>query len=93
MLGFDVPKQAFVATATAIALLVDGARMPVYFFLERDAVLKLWPSILLASAGVIIGTIIGKRILVEIPERWFRRTVAVLLAALGLVMLVRAVAA
>ena len=30
MLGFELPKAAFVATATAIALVVDAARMPVY---------------------------------------------------------------
>jgi uncharacterized protein len=30
LLGFDLPKQTFVATATAIALFVDGARMPIY---------------------------------------------------------------
>ncbi len=30
MLGFDLPKERFVATATAIALFVDAARMPVY---------------------------------------------------------------
>ena len=30
MLGVDVPRQAFVGTATAVALIVDGARLPVY---------------------------------------------------------------
>ncbi|MEZ0239320.1 MAG: TSUP family transporter [Chloroflexota bacterium] len=30
MLGFEVPKASFVATATAVALFVDGARLPVY---------------------------------------------------------------
>src|SRR5438094_552361 len=30
LLGFDVPKQSFVATATAIGLFVDAARLPVY---------------------------------------------------------------
>src|SRR5215471_2644052 len=30
MLGFDVPKESFVATATAIGLCVDVARVPVY---------------------------------------------------------------
>jgi hypothetical protein len=29
MLGFDVPRRAFVATATAVGLIVDGARLPV----------------------------------------------------------------
>ena len=30
LLGFDLDRQAFVATATAIGLVVDAARMPVY---------------------------------------------------------------
>ena len=28
LLGFEVPKESFVATATAIALCVDAARLP-----------------------------------------------------------------
>src|SRR5437016_5825275 len=38
MLGFDLSKESFVATATAIALVVDGARMPVYFAAEHDRI-------------------------------------------------------
>ncbi len=30
MMGFNVPKEAFVATSTAVALFVDGVRVPVY---------------------------------------------------------------
>src|SRR3954469_22530817 len=36
LLGFNLPKESFVATATAIALLVDGARMPVYVVVQRE---------------------------------------------------------
>jgi uncharacterized protein len=38
MLGFDVPKHAFVATATAVGLIVDGARMPVYLVTQGQEV-------------------------------------------------------
>src|SRR5512132_396744 len=34
LLGFDVDKRAFVATATAIGIVVDTARMPVYVATE-----------------------------------------------------------
>jgi uncharacterized membrane protein YfcA len=34
MLGLHVPRDAFVATGTAIGLIVDGARMPVYAWLH-----------------------------------------------------------
>ena len=38
MLGFDVPKHAFVATATAVGLLVDGGRMPVYLVTQGQEI-------------------------------------------------------
>src|SRR5437899_12396609 len=37
MLGLNVPRDAFVATATAIALMVDVARVPVYVFTEAPS--------------------------------------------------------
>jgi len=39
---------------------------------------------------VIAGTIIGSRALGRIPEVWFRRVLALLLAILGIAMLIRA---
>jgi uncharacterized membrane protein YfcA len=86
LLGFDVDKQAFVATATAIGLIVDGARMPVYFVIQLHALTHAWPLIVLASAGTLFGTIFGVRVLGRIPERVFRRVVAALLLALGAYM-------
>lgn len=86
MLGFDVPKEAFVATATAVALLVDGARMPVYLATEGRAVLAAWPLVAVATAGVVAGTWIGTRFLRLIPERAFRRVVSALILVLGLSM-------
>ena len=46
MLGVDVPRQAFVGTATAVALIVDGARLPVYLATTGRSCLRcgrLWP--------------------------------------------------
>lgn len=86
LLGFDVDKQAFVATATAIGLIVDGARMPVYFVTQSDAIARVWPLILLASAGALVGTIGGVRVLGRIPESAFRRVVAAILLVLGAYM-------
>jgi uncharacterized protein len=87
LLGFDVDKQTFVATATAIGLIVDGARMPVYLVVERTALSQLWPTIAVAAAGVVAGTVAGARLLRRIPETVFRRLVAVMLLALGIWML------
>ena len=86
MLGFDVPKEAFVATATAIGLIVDGVRMPVYLFTEGSRLVELWPVILVATVGALVGTILGGRLLRRVPEKVFRRVVSVLLLGLGVAM-------
>jgi hypothetical protein len=90
MLGFDVPKEAFVATATAIALCVDAARLPVYLATQWRDIAGLWPSLAAATLGVVVGTALGARALGRLPQRTFRRVVAVLLLALGVYMLAAA---
>jgi len=90
LLGFDLSKETFVATATAVALLVDGARMPVYLATQHAELAPLWPWMALATPGVTAGTVIGSRALVRIPEIWFRRVLALVLAVLGSAMLARA---
>ena len=86
LLGFDVPKAAFVATSTAVGLFVDGARMPVYLATEWREIMRVWPFVLTATAGVIVGTAVGTRLLGRLPQELFRRVVAVLLIVLGLYM-------
>lgn len=87
MLGFDVPKESFVATATAVALFVDGARLPVYVATQGGAIAGAWRPVLAATAGVIVGTALGARVLGRLPQRAFRRVVAILLLGLGAWML------
>jgi uncharacterized membrane protein YfcA len=89
LLGFPLRRDAFVATATAIALFVDGARLPIYIASSGDELRGSVQEILIASAGVIAGTVVGTRTLKRIPEALFRRVVAVLLIALGVALLVR----
>jgi uncharacterized membrane protein YfcA len=89
MLGFDLPKERFVATATAIALLVDAARMPVYMVAERAQVTAIWPLVVLATAGVVGGTLMGDRLLTRVPERRFKQVVGVIILLLGIAILLR----
>ena len=90
LLGFGLSRETLVGTATVIALFVDGARLPVYLATEDQELLVLRPWIALATIGVTAGTLLGSRILRRVPEVWFQRVLAVVLAALGVVMLVRA---
>ncbi len=84
MLGIDVSRDAFVATATAIALLVDVARVPVYLLTQGREIASLWPLVLIAVLGALVGTLLGERVLRRIPESFFRRVVAGLILLLGL---------
>ena len=83
-------KVIFVATATAVALIVDGARVPVYMATEGREVAALWPILIIATIGVVIGTVIGIQILPRLRDQTFRRTVAILLASLGVSMIAAA---
>ena len=83
LLGFDVDRRAFVATATAIGVIVDAVRMPAYFSTQWRELTTIWPWILIATIGTLIGTLAGEKILKGIPEKVFRRLVAALLILLG----------
>ena len=88
LLGFEVPKESFVATATAIALFVDGARMPVYLATEWREIARIWLLILAATIGVVAGTMLGTRVLGRLRQDAFRRVIGVLLVLLGVYMAV-----
>ena len=87
LLGVDLPKHAFATTATAVALMVDAARVPVYLWFMGDEIRQLGAPIAIATTGVVIGTLAGLHVLDRIPERSFRREVAVVLSLLGIAML------
>jgi uncharacterized protein len=89
LLGFNVRKDAFIATATAIALMVDAARTPVYLYTQWDRLGSVWVLITVAAAGVIIGTLIGRQALRWIPEDKFHKVVSSIITALGILMLFR----
>jgi uncharacterized membrane protein YfcA len=86
MLGMRISRESFVATATAIALIVDIARIPVYAATQGKQVLGLWPVLSLMILGVVVGTVTGGRLLRHIPEPLFRRVVSAMVFALGVSM-------
>ncbi|MGA2905633.1 MAG: sulfite exporter TauE/SafE family protein [Candidatus Korobacteraceae bacterium] len=87
LLGFGLQRDAFVATATAIALLVDVFRMPVYAALQYRQMLSQWPMAAIATAAVVVGTLTGKWMLQRIPQNVFRVVVSCIILALGIWML------
>jgi uncharacterized protein len=89
LLGFDVEREAFVATATAVALIVDGARIPVYLATQGADLAQHWPLIAILAVGAIVGTVLGGWTLRRMSEPVFRRVVGVLLLVLGAYTLAR----
>lgn len=88
MFAFGLAPAAFVATSTAAGLLVDAGRMPVYLWRAGGSLADYrWP-IIVASAGVIIGTVLGERLLFGLSAARFRKIVSALIGALGAWLLV-----
>ena len=90
LLGFPLAPLAFVATATATGLMVDAARMPIYLWRSSSALVPLTTPIVVALAGVVVGTLLGERALLGLSREAFRRIVAAIVGALGIWLLWRA---
>ncbi len=88
MLGFQLHRDTFVATSTAIGLIVDGARMPVYLATQWREILANWPLVVIATVGTMAGTLIGDAVLSHVSEKGFRRFVAGMILIIGVYMLV-----
>jgi uncharacterized membrane protein YfcA len=92
LLAFALTPRGLIATATATGLLVDLARMPIYFWRAGS---ELWtiphlPQLIcVATVGVVVGTVAGERILFNLNLERFRRVVAALVGVLGLWLIVR----
>jgi uncharacterized membrane protein YfcA len=87
LMGFNLTKNSFVAVSTATGLIVDLARGPVYIATQWQGLKSAGPLIALAAVGVVIGTLLGERLLRRIPEALFRRIVSALILLLGLSMM------
>jgi uncharacterized protein len=83
LLGFQLPPRQLVATATASALLVDAARIPIYILSAGDVIARAALLWVVASIGVILGTFLGIPVLTRIPEPTYRRILGGLLVLLG----------
>lgn len=87
MFSFALTPAAFVATSTAVGVVVDAARLPVYLLRAGSGIAGYAVPIGVATAGVVAGTLIGERLLLGMSPGAFRRTVAILIGALGIWLL------
>ena len=91
LLAFRLDPRAFVATATASALLVDLARTPIYLLRSRSELAPVATEIGVMTAGVVLGTILGERILRRIPYELFKKLVAAAVGAIGVWLITAAI--
>jgi uncharacterized membrane protein YfcA len=87
LLGFALAPATYVATSTAIALLVDAARTPIYVWRAGPTLAGLAAAIAVATIGVLAGTLLGERVLLGLRVDRFRRIVSALIGLLGVWLL------
>ncbi|MES2304576.1 MAG: sulfite exporter TauE/SafE family protein [Gemmatimonadota bacterium] len=87
LMAFDLSPAAFVATATATGLMVDAARMPVYLWSTGGALVPHWLPTGIATIGVLVGTLVGERIVLGMPVAKFAQVVAWAIGVLGIWLL------
>ena len=81
--AFGLSPAAFVATSTAVGVIIDLARTPVYLYGGSATLVRLWPLVAVAGAGVIVGTLVGERVLFGLSPARFRGIVSTAIGLLG----------
>jgi uncharacterized membrane protein YfcA len=89
LLTFSLKPAAFVATSTAVGLAIDAARMPIYVWRAGASLVPLLAPIGAATAGVLIGTLFGEKLLFGLSPERFRRVVGVLIGVLGVWLILK----
>lgn len=90
MLSLSLPPVRYIATATATAMLVDVVRTPIYVWRAGDELASLRVPLGVATVGVLIGTLLGERLLLGLSMRQFRYSIAALIGLLGVWLVLQA---
>lgn len=88
---FGMSPRAFLATSTAVALIIDLARTPIYIARVYEELIPLWLPIAVAAAGCLIGTVAGERLFLHIPVQTYRKVIGAAIVVLGTWLLMTAI--
>jgi len=91
LFAFPLSPAAFVATSTASGVFVDAGRLPVYVWRAGDSLIPLLAPISIATIGVLLGTVLGERVLFGLSPERFRKIVSTLIGLLGIWLIARSV--
>jgi len=86
LLNYSLSKEAFVATATVIACLIDATRIPIYLLSYSNEIAGAWPYLTATILAAFLGTLIGKWLLDVFSLGAFRRVVAGSVVVVGIAM-------
>ncbi|HLF19720.1 MAG TPA: sulfite exporter TauE/SafE family protein [Bacteroidota bacterium] len=87
LLNYDLTKEAFVATATSIAILIDLTRIPVYIYQQAEQEKTAWGTLTVVIIIAFAGTFVGKQLLAKVSLEQFRKFVAAFLILFGVFLL------
>jgi len=87
LLNYSLSKEAFIASGTAIACLIDASRIPVYAIQYGSRLLPAWPYLVAVIAAAFAGTLVGKRLIERLPQRGFHLLVATLIVLTGVALI------
>ncbi|MBI1803147.1 MAG: sulfite exporter TauE/SafE family protein [Ignavibacteriae bacterium] len=89
LLNYNVSKEAFIATATIIALFIDATRIPIYLTTQREFFASISWNIALVVLIALAGTLVGKRLLQHFSSLVFKKIVAGFVVVMGLAFSLR----
>lgn len=84
LLNYELSKEAFIGTATVIALLIDATRIPIYFTTHTEYLAGVRFELLLVVVVAFLGTFIGKKFLKQISTELFKKIVALFVILMGI---------
>jgi uncharacterized membrane protein YfcA len=84
MQPFRLDKNAFIATSTAIALVVDFVRLPIYLLADRAELAAYLPLTAMCTIAVLLGTFVGSKITASLPPVVFVKAVSMTILSLGI---------
>lgn len=82
--AFDLKPTVFVATSTLIGVMIDLVRVPIYLSRAVHGLVGMWSLVAVTVVGVMVGTLVGKRLLLGLSNDRFRILVSVAIGLLGL---------
>lgn len=83
LLAFGLPRDAYLGTSAAIALVVDATRLPVYLA-EQFIPWRMFPAVASLILVAFAGAWMGQRLVRRVPPAVFRWLILGLLALMGL---------